>query len=111
MKQISIEKHLSENQIKGRSVRSKEKIADALMNLSTSIWAVIIFIVTVIPLAAVIKMIMTDQGAADLYALGHGIGLAYFLIILSMIVTGVFIALNFRKKALDIYDSLERYHF
>ena len=93
-----------------RSFKSREKIADTLMDLSTKIWAVIYVAIVSQPLAMVFRLVISEGNANSLSLIINSNGKFYFVILIAILAAGIIMAKKIQKTALDIYDSLERYH-
>lgn len=93
---------------RSRSCKSKEKLADALIELSTKIWALSFFVIVALPIA-ILGMLYSGNESGSFIFQNSNVKLCFLVLALTL-TTGMIMARNFRKKALDIYDSLERYH-
>ena len=93
---------------RSRSCKSKEKLADALIDLSTKIWALSFLVVVALPVAILGMLYSGNESGTVVFQ--SGTGRLCFLALAGILAAGMILAKKLRKKALDIYDSLERYH-
>lgn len=93
---------------RSRSYKSKEKLADALIDLSTKIWASSFFVIVALPIAILGMLYSGNESGSFIFQNGNGT--LCFLVLAVILTAGMILARNLRKKALDIYDSLERYY-
>jgi len=93
--------------LKSRSFRSKEKLADSMMNISNIIILIVFVSVVLIPLVGILRVLVL--GYVDLFAIIYDSeGASAFLLMFFVVnVFGVFYAYRARQRALDIYDSFE----
>lgn len=93
---------------RSRSSKSKEKLADALIDLSTKMWALIFFVIIALPIATLAILYSKIESGMALFQ--NSTGSLCFVVLAAILAAGMILAKKLRKKALDIYDSLERYH-
>ncbi len=96
---------------RARSFKSREKIADTLMDLSTKIWMVIYVAIVSLPLAMIFRLVIGEGHANSLSQIIDSNVKFYFVLLIAILAAGMIMAKKIQKTALDIYDSLERYHF